>query len=211
MIVDEHVSERIMLECGIDQGCPLSAILFQFCNAALLQMVDEKEEESAVGYVDDVAAITVGKDFQESNNKMKDVMERPGGGFELARQRGLEFAVEKFAVILCSRKREPAEGQPRKTQPITCPDLALVNRDQHYQISPSVFARFLGLLIDQELRFKEQTAQALKKGMVFIGAFRRLIKMTRGTSAIIMRRFYLAIAVPRMLYAASVFLFPPPS
>ena len=46
--------------------------------------------------------------------------------------------------------------------------------------------KFLGVLIDQELCFKENINYTLQKGS----------------------KFYLAVAVPRMLYAADLFLVP---
>lgn len=62
----------------------------------------------------------------------------------------------------------------------------------------------MGVLIDQELRFKEHGALALAKGTAWVMQFRRLAKPAGGIPAQYVRRLYYGIAVPRMLYAADV-------
>jgi hypothetical protein len=62
--------------------------------------------------------------------------------------------------------------------------------------------------MDQELRFKEHTNYALKKGEKYINQYRRLARPTKGVTAKHMRTYYLTVAMPRMLYAADVFLIP---
>jgi hypothetical protein len=65
------------------------------------------------------------------------------------------------------------------------------------------------MLLDQELRFKEHVAYAVRKGTLWLDQFRRVARPSKGLSTRHMRHFYLAVAVPRMLYAADVFLIPP--
>ncbi|KJA12715.1 hypothetical protein HYPSUDRAFT_107258, partial [Hypholoma sublateritium FD-334 SS-4] len=69
-------------------------------------------------------------------------------------------------------------------------------------------AKFLGVIVDNQLRWKEQGAAALRKGQAWVGQICRLSQTTKGVSRAHMRRLYLSIAVPRMLYAADVFLTP---
>ncbi|KAF8478834.1 hypothetical protein JB92DRAFT_3279219, partial [Gautieria morchelliformis] len=77
-----------------------------------------------------------------------------------------------------------------------------------HTIEPTTTHKFLGVLLDQELRFKDHTNYVLAKGERFINQYRRLEKPSKGTTAKHMRRYYLAVAVPRMLYAADIFLVP---
>jgi hypothetical protein len=42
--------------------------------------------------------------------------------------------------------------------------------------------KFLGLLMDQELRFKEHANYALKKGEAYISQYRRLTRPTKGVT-----------------------------
>ncbi|TFK16958.1 hypothetical protein FA15DRAFT_605988, partial [Coprinopsis marcescibilis] len=69
-------------------------------------------------------------------------------------------------------------------------------------------ALFLGVTIDNTLRWKEQAIAAAVKGLKWLQQFSQLSRPSRGVSFSHMRHLYLAIAVPRMLYAADVFLTP---
>ena len=69
-------------------------------------------------------------------------------------------------------------------------------------------AKFLGLHIDRELRWKEQTAAAIGKGREWLRQCSRLAKTSGGVSGGHMRRLYLSVVKPRMLYGADVFLGP---
>jgi len=68
--------------------------------------------------------------------------------------------------------------------------------------------KFLGVIIDQELRWNTHVNYALAKGTKWITQYRRLAKHTKGVSTKYKRRFYITVAIPRMLYAADLFLTP---
>ncbi|KAJ7163344.1 hypothetical protein C8R46DRAFT_834205, partial [Mycena filopes] len=68
--------------------------------------------------------------------------------------------------------------------------------------------KLLGLHIDRGLRWHEQEAAALAKGQAWLIQTARIARASRGIGARQMRRLYLAVCVPRMLYAADVFLSP---
>jgi hypothetical protein len=76
-------------------------------------------------------------------------------------------------------------------------------------IKPSKSARLLGVILDQELRFREQAAHVLAKGQEYMRQFNRLARNSKGVRHKYMRRFYLLVAVPRMLYAVDVWIAPP--
>src|SRR5882724_5573885 len=68
--------------------------------------------------------------------------------------------------------------------------------------------KFLGVLVDQELWWKEQANYALQKGMKWVAQYHRLAKPSKGVSTKYMRHFYVSIALPKMLYMADLFLIP---
>ncbi|KAI0365553.1 hypothetical protein BV20DRAFT_917317, partial [Pilatotrama ljubarskyi] len=68
--------------------------------------------------------------------------------------------------------------------------------------------RFLGVLLDQALRFKQHVAFAYAKGSRLVAQIRRLATARNGLSLAAVRRLYLAVVVPSMLYAADTFLTP---
>ncbi|KAJ7353147.1 hypothetical protein DFH08DRAFT_625733, partial [Mycena albidolilacea] len=72
--------------------------------------------------------------------------------------------------------------------------------------TPSV--KLLGVHLDRELRWHEQGAAALAKGEAWLIQTARIARASRGIGASDMRRLYLGVCVPRMLYAADLFLSP---
>ena len=68
--------------------------------------------------------------------------------------------------------------------------------------------KFLDVILDQELRWKDQVNHVVTKGMKWITQYRRLMKVSRGVSAKYLRRFYLMVAIPRMMCVADLFLVP---
>jgi len=68
--------------------------------------------------------------------------------------------------------------------------------------------RFLGILVNKELRWKEHVNYALQKGVKWVALYRRLTKPMKGVSAKYMRQFYIAVAVLKLLYASGLFLIP---
>ena len=75
-------------------------------------------------------------------------------------------------------------------------------------IVPSAFHRFLGALVDNRLRFHQQVSAALAKGLLWVSAIRRLARSQYGLAPSLIRRLYLAVAVPSMLYAVDTYLTP---
>jgi hypothetical protein len=88
--------------------------------------------------------------------------------------------------------------------PVPRPDLVL--RGRVIKALPCVV--FLGVKIDQELRWKEQGAKTLAKGQDWVAKMGRLAHVSRGVATCYLRRLYISVAVSRILYVADVFLNP---
>jgi len=101
-----------------------------------------------------------------------------------------------------TRRREPNPAKRPPTKPTQ--RHLLVLRDT--QIPVVEAHKFLCMLIDQELCWKEHINYMLHKGMKSVMQYSRLAKLMKGISAKYMHRFYLSVVVPRMLYAADLFL-----
>ena len=144
------------------------------------------------------------KTFTEAHQRLREIMEQAGGIFDWARKHNCEFGIEKFQLVDFSRQLIPNPINPRKKIPIGRPSLRLSTQ----VIKSQGYAKFLGVIVDNSLRWKEQNAAALAKGQDWVLQFGQLSKPTKGASRSNMRRLYLAVAVPRMLYAADVFLTP---
>ncbi|KAG1886669.1 hypothetical protein F4604DRAFT_1521183, partial [Suillus subluteus] len=71
-------------------------------------------------------------------------------------------------------------------------------------IQPSHSHKFLGIIIDEELRFKEHGAHALAKGTAYAMACNRMVKPTKGVRGTLMKRLFEGVVLPKMLYTADV-------
>jgi Reverse transcriptase (RNA-dependent DNA polymerase) len=73
---DDYSNPEISIEQGMDQGCPLSAIAYQFYNTGLLEIVQPPSGEDCIGFVDDTTIIAEGKDLKEAFGLLTYMMTR---------------------------------------------------------------------------------------------------------------------------------------
>ena len=123
---------------------------------------------------------------------------------EWATSHNCSFGIEKFQLLDLSRRKIRDLLRPHKRIP--APRSTLLLNGQWIKSVSSV--KFLGLHIDRELRWKEQIAAAIGKGREWLRQCGRLAKTSGGVSGRHMRRLYLSVVKPRMLYGADVFLGP---
>src|ERR1700690_2196549 len=201
---DDFKSQFFAIEGGLDQGDPLSVITYLLYNACFLECLRAERGERGALFVDDAYVLVTGADFAETNRKIKDIMERPGGVFDWASDHNCEFGIEKFQLIDLTRRLGPHPTLPKRRAPPPRPDLVL--RGRVIKAMPCV--TFLGVKIDQELRWKEQGAKAIAKGQDWGAKMGRLARVSRGVATRYLRRLYISVAAPRILYAADVFFEP---
>jgi ribonuclease HI len=201
---DEHQTENFTVTNGLDQGDPFSGICYLIYNADLLKIPNIKAGEQGLLFVDDATIIATGKDFTETHEKLRNMMNRPKGVFEWAKTHNCEFGVEKFQLLDLTRKTIPHPLNPKKRTPT--PRRALVLGRQ--RVPSAETAKFLGVIVDNKLNWKAQCAAALAKGHAWLIQFARITRASKGATAKYVRKLYLSIAIPRMLYAADIFLTP---
>lgn len=154
MVFDDYKSDWIDVNNGIGQGDPISMILYLFYNADLVDVPAVDRGEAAIAYVDDVTFIAEAKTIQGAHHKLTDMMTRRGGGYEWSTIHNSRFEASKLRVINFT----PGD--------IEHPTLRL--RGQEVTREPSY--KILGIIIDEHLRWKEQTAAALSKTVQWINA-----------------------------------------
>ncbi|KAG1889997.1 hypothetical protein F4604DRAFT_642211 [Suillus subluteus] len=131
---------------------------------------------------------------------MSAAMEKQGGALEWSEGHNAEFELEKTALICLSSKRITDPNNPGKTIP--SPRLPITIRN--HTIQPSKSHKFLGVIIDQDLNFKEHAAHAMAKGTKYVMACKRIIRPTKGIHGKLMKRLFESVILPKMLYAADI-------
>ena len=168
---------------GLAQGSPLSPILFAFFNADLVdQEVDTQGGASA--YIDDYFRWRVGSSADENLKKIQE--EDMPRITEWAQRTGSKFAAEKTELIhLTRRKKDQGKGS--------------ITLDGQL-VKASRTAKLLGVVFDEELRWKDHVQQAVK----------RATKTALGLSGLRflrpaqMRQVYQACVLPKLDYASTV-------
>ena len=112
---DDHISDIIDIANGIGQGDLLSVLLYIFYNADILELTDDPLNEDILGYVDDIAVLSIGTDFKETTNKLNKLMTKQDGGLQWSRLHNSRFEVNKSVVLHLARKtaRDPDSDHGR--------------------------------------------------------------------------------------------------
>jgi len=203
---DDYESEPIAVNNGLDQGCNLSMFLYRFYNASQIEAAVGKKDELATNFADDAILATAAPTLQEAAEKMRDLFQRQDGPAEWSRTHFSTYEYHKLAAMALTRKRipNPEGGNKRVKQPPMT-----IHIDEQHTVTTVRAYKFLGVLLDDELRFKEHAAYALGKGTKWVGQVKRLSKMAKGMHGQHMRTLYQAVALPSMLYAADIWCTPP--
>ena len=192
---NDYLSDPIPISNGIGQGDPLSMILYILYNADLLETPLNQINEDAIGYVDNIAVIAIGENFDDTTNRLKNLMMREDRGLEWSRSHNSKFKVNKSAVMHFTRKTTQ-DPDTNKRIPIPSPNLIIkgqtVNEVKSYKC--------LGILINNKLNWKEQAQRATAKVTNWILQFRRLTKLSTGVKLKLMHQLYLAVALPKIAY-----------
>ena len=189
---NDYVSDWVPITNSIGQGDPLSMLLYIIYSSDLVDMA-KGTNELTLAFVDDTAFIAIGKTFQETHVILTKMLERKGSGYQWSLDHNSHFEPSKFALIdfLLNRLKD-------------CPPLQTRNT----MIKPVPSHKFLGVILDQELRWREQANYALAKGTQYTLLMRRISGNSWGTPMHLTRQLYQAVVVPRVTYATSVWLCP---
>ena len=154
--------------------------------------------------MDDSMGAAEGRTMHEAVENAAVLFSRQGGPGEWADTHGAVYDYDKFGYVGFSRRRRKDPRNQRRTLLETRP----VVKIGQFTIRPAPSHKFLGLIMDQELCFKEQAAHALAKGTKWVTQFRRTAKVAKGMKGEFMRAMLYGVALPSMLYVADVWCVP---
>jgi len=181
---DDFETDTTPLEyAGLAQGSPLSPILFTFFNSDLVdQPVNFKGGASA--FIDDYFRWRVGRTSQENIQKIQqDDISRVE---EWAKRTGCCFATDKTELIHLTRKKKEL-GQGTITMCGT-------------SIQAAKTAKLLGVVFNQELRWKDHVQKAIQRATRAVSAMSGLRHLRPAQ----MRQLYQACVAPVVDYASTV-------
>ena len=122
---------------SIGQGDPLYMILFIIYNSDLVETM-ANTNELTLAFVDNMAFITIGKDFNKTHAILVDMLKQEGGGYQWSKDHNSKFETSKFALTDFSLNRSK-ECHLIHVRGIT--------------IKPTKSHKFLGIILNQELRW----------------------------------------------------------
>lgn len=193
---DDYSSEAFEIVSGINQGCPLSVILYLFYNSALVDISLLGHALDGTGYIDDIAFLATGKTIEVAHEHLCSAMsDSETGAFWWSETHHSEYAIEKLGLVNYMRPKANMIGP-------------ILNLPGGMHIPPSEAQVFLGMALDRKLKFHAQADHAYVKGMKWVQLFKRMSQGTRGLTAKLARKLYTSMAIPAMLYVADVYITP---
>ena len=173
---NDYCSPLFQIKSSIDQGCPLSALAFLFYNADVLDNADTKNGELVLGFIDNIAIMARGPSFSTANTKLLHMLECPGGCMDWSHTHQMEFKIDKTTLVQASRWRQKDPDNLRKMIPTKRIPIVIAGKT----VKPVSSHKFLGVIIDEQLHFKEQIVVAASKGSEYALACCQLAKPSLG-------------------------------
>jgi len=172
---DGYTSEPIHIDNGIGQGDPLSMVLYQYYNADLLDIPNNKDED-AMAFMDDSFMLAIADNFKEAHKMLADMMGRQGSVAEWTTTHNSPLEYSKLALINFAH----CQSQKSRT-PLQLPQRV---------VEPTISTKYLGVFFNQNLNWKVQQAHAVKKGTQWAAQIRRITKQTWGITPKYTRQFF---------------------
>jgi hypothetical protein len=198
---DDFVSPPFEVKHGLDQGCNLSPFLYNCYSAGQLKAFENNRGELGNTYADDAVCGAWGDTLEEAGTKIEGMFNREGGPKEWGSTHHSLYELRKSGALAATRKRIVDPNNPRKR--IAHPPITIKLSNEHHIVTAPL-QKYLGVVVDRELRFREQAAVALGKGAKWASQTGRLAKMAKGIKGGLARRIYYGAAVASMLYAVDV-------
>lgn len=189
---DDYTSPPLCASYGIPQGSPLSPILYLFYSSDLLEVPDLKDRNQlAVSFIDDTAFVVTSPTIEENITKLEQLGAK---ALDWSRTHACKFDIKKFQLVHFTQNDSKYTPTPLTLNGI--------------EIQASPTAKYLGIIMDRKLRWKEQVEAATAKGKATVLAVSRLTHPTFGMPHKYIRQLYTAVVAPKMEYGLQVWYEP---
>jgi hypothetical protein len=185
----------------LDQGCPLSRILYNFYNAALGKLVSKFPRQSLIpGFADDVAIYVCAKTFTAVCCNLGYIIRNGNGVLEWAETHNCNYTKDKWALVDFTHCQARNANRPLRG--------GTLRIDGNTTIAPTDLAKYLGVCLHYKLSWTEQWNMTIARGSAWVNAISQMMRSKMGICMQFARQVYQAVCLPRMLYGAEVFATP---
>ncbi|KAI0994911.1 hypothetical protein K3495_g13269, partial [Podosphaera aphanis] len=185
IFLDQVTTDPLPVVCGLPQGSPVSLILFLLYVEPLLRL-----SRGRFGYADDAAFYSSAKTLRDCHTKLQRQLDISRAW---ASDNGIQFDMGKTELIYFHGKRKFEE-----------PSL----QAEGTEIRPNGNFKWLGILFDQKLSFKDHVRFACQRARVVIDHVRRLCNTTCGVSPGLLRQAVQGCAFATLFYGAETWYGP---
>ena len=140
-----------------------------------------------MGFADDIVYVIAGCKDKGNVQKPVEILDKVE---EWRKRHGVQFKTPKYVVVHFTRNHRRSTKAPIIIGITT--------------IQPSTEARYLGVIFDQQLRYKSHPQQVVKRGTNADLALASIANRKWGTTYKYVRQLFQAIIAPRMDYAAVI-------
>ena len=162
------------------------------------------KDETASAFVDDAYFAARAPTVSGTYNMLSNMMTRADGALDWSASHNSKFELDKTGLMVFSSKQVPDPNNPRKTIPLPKPALTIGG----HRVTPTAMHKFLGIILDQDLRFKAHADYAAAKGKFWVTQTHWISKMAKGRCGFLAWWLYNVVVTTKMLYRASVWLTP---
>ena len=180
-------SDSIPILVGVPQGSPLSPILYMFYNADLLDITEDQDSAISLGFIDDVVYGVEGGTDRGNARRITRILKKAE---EWRKKHGAQFETSKYVLVHYTRNHNKTTSASVKID--------------NTRIEASEHARYLGVIFDKQLRFKQHMAQVVKKGTSAAIALAGIAKCNWGAPFQQVRQLFQAVIAPKIDYGAIV-------
>src|SRR5271169_7105374 len=138
-------SGHIRTPAGVPQRSSLSPLLYIYYNADLLDIAPQ-HQATGMGFIDDILYGIQGRTDKENACKIERIL---NDAEEWRKKHGVQFEISKYMLVhfTCNQRMETKAS-------VTVNGIT---------VEPSSEAKYLGVIFDQELRFKSHLQHVVKK------------------------------------------------